>query len=248
MDRFRISRVELKAGFKMGLRYTTYLESTRHPWPNFLFLTPIVLAYELIVYFADSRIREYLRNGADGWMRNMLLEHGVSMYWLPPVLLLAFYGFQSFLRWWSRPCENMETITGMILESGIFGMALWLVAGIWNKGFLSSGMDASGGTSLAWVTYLGAGIYEEALFRLFALQVLFLMVPGKIFPSIPTAFIVSSVLFALAHHWGTQGEPIHVGVFLFRALAGLYFCFIYLFRGFGIAVGAHIIYDFIVSI
>jgi hypothetical protein len=35
----------------MGLRYTTYLESTRHPWPNFLFLLPMVLVYELVVYY-----------------------------------------------------------------------------------------------------------------------------------------------------------------------------------------------------
>lgn len=232
----------------MGLRYTTYLESTRHPWPNFLFLLPIVLVYELVVYYSEAAYSTSIRNGADGWVRNLLLEYGVSMYWIPPMLLLLFYATQSFLRWWTRPCENLETLTGMILESGIFGMALWLVAGIWNKGFLSSGVDPSQGLSMAWVTYLGAGIYEEALFRLLALQILLLIVPGKIFPSVPAAFILSSLMFALAHHWGAYGEPLNLGVFLFRALAGLYFCFIYMMRGFGIAVGAHVIYDFIVSV
>jgi Type II CAAX prenyl endopeptidase Rce1-like len=208
----------------------------------------MVLVYELVVYYSEVACSTAIRNGADGWMRNLLQEYGISMYWVPPLLLLFFYAMQSFLRWWTRPCENLETLTGMILESGIFGMSLWLVAGIWNKGFLSSGMEPSQGISLAWVTYLGAGIYEEALFRLLALQMLFLIVPGKIFPSVPTAFIISSVLFALAHHWGTYGEPLNTGVFLFRALAGLYFCFIYMMRGFGIAVGTHVIYDFIVSV
>ncbi|RLS26276.1 MAG: CPBP family intramembrane metalloprotease [Planctomycetota bacterium] len=229
-------------------RYITYVEATRHPWPNFIFLLPIVILYETAVWYCSSHHVDGVRNGADGWLRQNLAVYGVNLIWLPPVFLLCFYAFQSFLRWWSRPHENIETITGMILESGIFGMVLWLVAGIWSKGFLASGVDASSGVSSAWVTYLGAGIYEEAIFRLLGIHLLLLLFPRNIFPSLPLAFFVSSIGFAISHHLGVFGEAFQFDIFVFRALAGLYFCAVYMFRGFGIAVGAHVIYDFIVSV
>ena len=101
-------------------RYITYVEATRHPWPNFIFLLPIVILYETAVWYCASNQVDGVRNGADGWLRQNLAVYGVNLVWLPPVFLLFFYAFQSFIRWWSRPHENVETITGMILESGIF--------------------------------------------------------------------------------------------------------------------------------
>ena len=53
-----------------------------------------------------------------------------------------------------------------------------------------------------------------------------------------SASVVGAILFAAAHHIGAHGEPIDTYNFLFRVLAGLYFTFIYQFRGFGVAVGA----------
>lgn len=229
-------------------RYITYVEATRHPWPNFLFLLPIVILYEVAVWYCSHHQVESVRNGADGWVRQNLIQYGPNLIWLPPVGLLCFYAGQSFLRWWSRPDENVETVTGMVLESGIFGMVLWLIAGFWSKGFLASGVDSSGGISSAWVTYLGAGIYEEALFRLLGIHLLLLIFPGRYFPALPLAFVLSSCGFAFSHHLGIYGEPFMLDIFIFRSLAGLYFCTVYMFRGFGIAVGAHVIYDFIVSV
>jgi hypothetical protein len=237
-----------KVGKMFTRRYTTYVEATRHPWPNFIFLLPIVVLYETAVWYCNCNHVDGVRNGADGWLRQSLSAYGVNLIWLPPVFLICFYAFQSFLRWWSRPQENLETITGMILESGIFGMILWLVASAWTKGFLASGVDASGGISSAWVTYLGAGIYEEAIFRLLGVHLLMLIFPSNMFPSLPLAFVISSLGFAVSHHVGVHGEIFKFDIFLFRALAGMYFCAVYMSRGFGIAVGSHVIYDFIVSV
>ena len=62
-----------------------------------------------------------------------------------------------------------------------------------------------------------------------------------------TTFI-SAVLFAAAHHIGPYGEPFDRSVFLFRALAGLYFGLLYQLRGFGVAVGTHASYDVLVGV
>jgi hypothetical protein len=75
-----------------------------------------------------------------------------------------------------------------------------------------------------------------------------MLFPRNIFPSMPLAFFISSIGFAISHHLGVFGEAFQFDIFVFRALAGLYFCAVYMFRGFGIAVGAHVIYDFIVSV
>ena len=61
------------------------------------------------------------------------------------------------------------------------------------------------------------------------------------------AALVSSILFAAAHHVGAQGEAFYFSVFLFRLLAGGLFAAIFLYRGFGVAIGAHAVYDVLVG-
>src|SRR5207248_6458441 len=100
-------------------------------------------------------------------------------------------------------------------------------------------------------SYAGAGIYEEALFRLLLLSALRWLLRQADFPplgALGLAGLLSALLFSLAHHVGPQGEAFDAQVFFFRTLAGLYFAALYHFRGFGIAVGAHAGYDVLVGI
>jgi membrane protease YdiL (CAAX protease family) len=101
------------------------------------------------------------------------------------------------------------------------------------------------------VCFLGAGIYEEALFRLLLLSLLgFLFRLGDLPPrgADVLAILVSALIFAAAHHIGPAGEPFGGYVFLFRSIAGIYFALLYQYRGFGIAVGAHAGYDVLVGV
>jgi membrane protease YdiL (CAAX protease family) len=92
---------------------------------------------------------------------------------------------------------------------------------------------------------IGAGIYEEFLFRLIAIGLLLVLTvdvlnaPRK--PMVVVAIVLSSVVFSLSHFLGA--EHFHWGSFVFRALAGVYLAVIYVFRGFGIAVGTHACYN-----
>ena len=47
------------------------------------------------------------------------------------------------------------------------------------------------------------------------------------------------LLFALAHHAGSPGEPFTWFAFIFRWMAGVFFAWVFVLRGFGIAVGTH---------
>jgi membrane protease YdiL (CAAX protease family) len=101
------------------------------------------------------------------------------------------------------------------------------------------------------VTYLGAGIYEEALFRLALFSSLAAILRALELPqvmAVAVAAVASAVFFSTAHHLGPYGQTYSNYLFLFRLAAGLYFALLYQFRGFGIAVGAHACYNLMVSI
>ena len=101
------------------------------------------------------------------------------------------------------------------------------------------------------IPYVGAGIYEEAMFRLVLFSVLAWMFRRMELASLiafALAAIGSATLFATAHHLGPQGEPYRNYHFLFRLVAGLYFVALFQYRGFGIAVGAHAGYDVLVGL
>ena len=99
--------------------------------------------------------------------------------------------------------------------------------------------------------YLGAGVYEELLFRLLLVPLLAWMLgwfcagPGA---AMAGAVLLSSLLFAAAHYLGPYGEHFRSATFLFRTAAGMFFAVLFAYRGFGIAAGTHAGYDLLVGL
>ncbi|MFA5252067.1 MAG: CPBP family intramembrane glutamic endopeptidase [Phycisphaerae bacterium] len=105
------------------------------------------------------------------------------------------------------------------------------------------------------VTGIGAGIYEELVFRLIliiALMVLFqdaFQLGHKV--SIILSIFISAALFGAYHHivylggQFIQSSPFNWAEFSFRTIAGIYFAVLFAIRGFGITAGAHAFYDII---
>ncbi len=108
------------------------------------------------------------------------------------------------------------------------------------------------------VTGVGAGIYEELVFRLIlicTLMVLFHDVIGLNHQnSVVLSVLISAALFSAHHHivWidGRLGRsaPFAWGEFGFRTLAGVYFAILFAVRGFGITAGTHAFYDIIATL
>ena len=97
---------------------------------------------------------------------------------------------------------------------------------------------------------IGAGVNEEFVFRLGFFGGL-LWLGRKVLPEqkttvVLTAVLISSVLFSLAHYLGP--EAFAVDTFLFRWLAGVFFCGLFWLRGFAVSVYTHAIYDVIVMV
>jgi membrane protease YdiL (CAAX protease family) len=94
---------------------------------------------------------------------------------------------------------------------------------------------------------LGAGIYEELLFRVLLVGTLawaarrfFGWRPGA---AGTFATILGAIVFSAFHYIGPYGDPLELPSFTFRTLAGLVFSAMYLTRGFGITAWTHALYD-----
>jgi membrane protease YdiL (CAAX protease family) len=99
---------------------------------------------------------------------------------------------------------------------------------------------------------VGAGVYEETVFRLGmmgGLVALFERVIGmRRFFAVLLGLVLSSAAFSAVHHLGPLGDPLAVWIFVFRMLAGMLFGLLFWFRGFAVAVYTHTIYDVIVLV
>jgi hypothetical protein len=99
---------------------------------------------------------------------------------------------------------------------------------------------------------LGAGIYEELLFRVLLVSGLTLLAT-RLFRWQGTrvgvfAVVTAALIFAAFHYIGPYGEPLALGSFTYRAVAGLLFSGLYVLRGFGITAWTHALYDVFLAI
>lgn len=144
----------------------------------------------------------------------------------------------------------------MAAESVIFAIGLVGLSRLVEIGFARLDTSALLDTSTlpiplsSVIGYIGAGVYEEAIFRLALIPMFYGAARVIHSPKIlagTLAVTASSLLFSLAHHAGAPGETFTLFAFIFRWMAGIGFAWIFLVRGFGVAVGAHAAYDVLVG-
>jgi len=105
------------------------------------------------------------------------------------------------------------------------------------------------------VTGIGAGIYEELVFRLILICILMLLLQDALRldhkNSIVLSVLISAALFSAHHHvdfFSGQPnaiDPFNLTRFVFRIIAGIYFAILFAIRGFGITAGTHAFYNII---
>jgi hypothetical protein len=240
-------------------RPTSYWAATRRPFPSLLLVAPLVFAYECGVLWLGKSDSGSVRTGADTWMRNGLSSLGLSDHWLLPLLLfliLLTWQVLNFYDWRFSP----GILAGMVLESALWAVVLLGISRLIDAGFcyleqtgspllaVSAGGVEPSVSSL--IGYLGAGVYEETLFRLIMVPVLFSALKLLQIPQVLSSTLAvtgSALLFALAHHAGSPGESFTWFAFVFRWMAGVFFAWVFVLRGFGIAVGTHTMYDILVG-
>lgn len=235
-----------------------WFESSR-PLVSLIFVTPMILGYEGgLLLLGPQR----MRNGADLWLRWLLEQLGLGQYLFLP--LLTCLGLLAWHHLRREPWRfEWPVLSGMFLESATLGIVLLALAHLQgailaslSKGAWSASISVPGNLDQV-LSFFGAGLYEELMFRLLLLPVaafLFQLAGAPARSSMIMAIIATSLLFAAAHyrwdmtvgstHLNTAlGEAFNWGSFVFRFTAGLFFSAVFLERGFGIVVGAHALYD-----
>lgn len=141
---------------------------------------------------------------------------------------------------------DMETLWGMLVESVLLALpllALGIAVARWHIHIpLQAHFHISSDNVILSV---GAGIYEEFVFRLALMTLVSIVTLDllRIPKSLSNLLMVSTsaVLFSLYHYLGA--EQFQMQSFVFRASAGIYFAMLFLTRGFGVTCGCHIAYD-----
>lgn len=199
---------------------------------------PALLVYQIGVLFAGHV------NGADVVTRSLYDALGRDAY-----LALQAAIAVGYLLWLRRERRwatlSWATAAPVLLEAALYALTLGAAISIVLDRVLGMGITAGNVISA-----LGAGVHEELVFRLALLGGLVALAQREI-PQHPRiglalAIVVSSVLFAVAHHLGRLGEPFTPHAFAFRCLAGVAFALVFWFRSLAHVVYAHVLYDLLV--
>lgn len=221
---------------------------------SLVFIAPLLVTYEAGLLVLG---RFAVQNGADVWLRSLLKFLGFGQYFLLPILTVCI-----LLGWHYTTRQPWRISRGLLsaMAGECLALAICLCLLVQLQGLLfqiaaeASRTDffttISEGVGRA-IGFLGAGIYEELLFRLIMLSLLAWglkrlgMKDGK---CMAIAVLLTSLLFSTAHYVGEYGEELDCFSFLFRFLAGIFFSVLFVYRGFGIAAGAHAGYNILAGL
>lgn len=235
-----------------------YLKLTRTHSYSLLFALPLLLLYELGAMYTASG-GSNLRNGADVLLRTLLAVGGIQGTLAVAIAVIAVGAFLIVRerRKKAVPLRLMPFL-GMTGESFVYALLLGIVVGTATQRILDtipgslSLVQLSGlPMSEAIVLSLGAGIYEELVFRVLLVGGLFAALRGSGLTQGQAgaiAIVVASLIFSGFHYIGPYGDVWVLSSFLFRFLAGLAFSLLFLTRGFGIAAWSHALYDLILVV
>ncbi len=229
----------------LGRRAEAYWSQSRQPLASLVFLAPLLAAYELGAFWLGAG------NGAADFLRWLLAPLGFGQQLLLPVLVVCIL---LALHHTSRGEWRLSggVISAMAVESLLLGAVLCMAAYLCRG--TAPAVDRSATEGLRErlrdaFAFLGAGVYEELLFRLVLLSaVAWALRRAKLSPaaSMILAVMITSLIFSAAHN--VAGAPFQPFDFAFRTLAGGFFAVVFLYRGFGIAAGAHAVYDLLVGV
>jgi len=231
-----------------------YLNRSRAARYSILFALPLLLLYEASSFLLNGSPVSGVRNGADVMLKALFVGLGGRNGLLVFDVLLLGTGAVLVWRDLRRSKGGLEgrTFAFMGLESALYAAAFGAVVGSLTSLVLGAPrmLDAGAGSldlTTRLVTSLGAGIYEELLFRVILTGGLLALLHGAFSMrrgwAAPLAVVLSALIFSSFHYVGSLGDQFTLQSFVFRAIAGLAFSGLYVSRGLGITAWTHALYD-----
>ncbi|MGH7700049.1 MAG: CPBP family glutamic-type intramembrane protease [Gemmatimonadales bacterium] len=231
---------------------STYWKDSRAPRHSLLLALPLVIGYEgLAVALAEPG--GGIRNGADVLLRALFTAvagpYGHVAFWV----CLIGAGLWLVGRDLRRGGVRAGVLALMLLESAALALVVGalvaaLTATLLRPLALAAGLQAA---QLDWPTRLmvslGAGLYEELVFRVLLVSLLAFVVSRVLglgpLAAGAAAALGGAFIFSAFHYVGPYADRLTLYSFTFRFLAGLFFSALYLLRGFGITAWTHALYD-----
>lgn len=238
-----------------------YLRLSKTLTYSYLFALPLVVLYEVGIFLVNSGSPFGVRIGAD-----VMLKRALSLIGLDNTLLFAAVvlvaGAAVFIYERRHRLPIVSRYFGyMLAESAVYAVVIGSLVAIFVGGLFGMSLVPShslqvpgeSGTSIgaALVLSLGAGVYEELIFRVALVTLLYALlqlVPVHDRIRYVLAALVGAAIFSAVHYVGSLGDSFTLSSFTFRFLMGLALNWIFLLRGFGIAAMTHALYDVYVTV
>ena len=235
-----------------------YWRLSRSPRYSLLFALPLLLIYETLAFVLSHDALAGVRNGADVLLKSAFVWLGGRTGLIVFGVLLIGTGVALIRRDRAagrpKPAIFLAMAAESVLYAALFGAVAGALTGLVLQGLvrLSMGVEPRLDLATQLMISLGAGIYEELLFRVLIVGLLASLarrvfgwreVRAGVF-----ATLVGALIFSAFHYIGPYGDRLALPSFTFRAIAGVLFSGLYLTRGFGITAWTHALYDVLVTI
>jgi hypothetical protein len=226
----------------------SYVHESELPLSSLVFLLPLIAIYEVGTrYFTTAAQHGYDQQIIAFTMMQrffrLLGVHGQHLPALAVIVILLFWHMARREKW----RINVTTLIGMAAESILLALPLIALSKEATRHFALAAVRASSQDQI--IMSLGAGVYEELVFRLmfFALASLLLKDLMKLKPRwVNLGVIVLGALAFAGYHYLSPLEHFQWRSFAFRTVAGVYFGVVFVFRGFGITAASHAAYDILI--
>lgn len=232
-----------------------YWRDSRAPRYSLLFALPLFLLYQVLVAFEPRSPAGILRNGADVILQTLFERIAGArgpLLFLACLLGVGLWLVVRDLRANSRDLK-VGVLVLMVVESVLLALSLGLFVSTLTSQLVRPTAllvqlpvaDLTLRTRV--MLSLGAGLYEELLFRVLLVGTIAWagrrLLGWRPLVAGAWAVVLGALLFSLFHYIGPYGDALELYSFVFRAIAGLVFSAMFLARGFGITAWTHALYD-----
>jgi len=227
---------------------------------SYIAVLPIILLYEIGIRLVNSGSPYGIHISAEILIKRVLSLIGLGdTLWFALLILLLGAAIVFYER--RHNLEIRPRYFGFMAgESAIYAVLLgsivsMFVATLFGMASSPVALQIPGGGEPSFMTQivlsLGAGVYEEFIFRLVlvtALYGLLSLFNMDLRLRYVIAAVIGALIFSAVHYTGSLGDALTLSSFTFRFLMGLALNALFLLRGFGIAATTHALYDIYVTI
>ena len=210
---------------------------------------PLFILYEAMIVAVNTGTAAPVRVSADVWIKELLSMTGLRGGLLL-VVIAVLAGIAAYVldRDKSIPIRG-RYLAGIVAESTVYAVVVALLVANLVAAVFAVVPPPDDGLWTQLALSIGAGLYEELVFRVILVGGLALLF-RPFFETQSAAYVLAALLgaalFSLVHYLGPLGDPFALPSFTFRFLFGLALNVLFLWRGFGVAAWTHALYDVMV--